>query len=55
MSEAGFHGVFPYLVSPVHESGEVNAEVLARLCDDLIKAGLGAAQQMVDRTLAGRG
>ena len=38
MSAAKFHGVFPYLVSPVHESGEVNAEVLARLCDDLIGA-----------------
>jgi 4-hydroxy-tetrahydrodipicolinate synthase len=35
-----FHGVFPYLVSPVHASGEVNAEVLTRLCDDLIKAGV---------------
>ncbi len=40
MSEANFHGVFPYLVSPVHETGEVNAEVLARLCDDLIEAGV---------------
>jgi len=40
MSEAQFHGVFPYVVSPVHESGEVNAKVLARLCDDLVKAGV---------------
>lgn len=40
MSESGFHGVFPYLVSPVKESGEVNVEVLGRLCDDLIKAGV---------------
>jgi dihydrodipicolinate synthase/N-acetylneuraminate lyase len=40
MSEARFHGVFPYVVSPIHESGEVNADVLARLCDDLIKAGV---------------
>ncbi len=40
MSEVGFHGVFPYVVSPVHESGEVNADVLARLCDDLITAGV---------------
>jgi 4-hydroxy-tetrahydrodipicolinate synthase len=40
MSEATFHGVFPYLVSPVHESGKVNADALARLCDDLIKAGV---------------
>jgi 4-hydroxy-tetrahydrodipicolinate synthase len=40
MNQTHFHGVFPYLVSPVHESGEVNADVLARLCDDLIKAGV---------------
>ena len=40
MTEVHFHGVFPYLVSPVHESGEVNAEVLGRLCDDLINAGV---------------
>ena len=40
MSEARFRGVFPYLVSPVHESGEVDAEVLARLCDDLVNAGV---------------
>jgi dihydrodipicolinate synthase/N-acetylneuraminate lyase len=39
MNKAQFHGVFPYLVSPVHENGEVNANVLARLCDDLIEAG----------------
>ncbi len=36
----GFHGVFPYLVSPVDAAGEVQAEVLARLCDDLIAAGV---------------
>jgi 4-hydroxy-tetrahydrodipicolinate synthase len=35
-----FHGVFPYLVSPVDTSGKVRADVLARLCDDLIKAGV---------------
>jgi 4-hydroxy-tetrahydrodipicolinate synthase len=40
MNEVKFHGVFPYLVSPVHETGEVNADVLARLCDDLIEAGV---------------
>ena len=40
MTEAPFHGVFPYLVSPVQESGDVNADVLERLCDDLIKAGV---------------
>ena len=40
MAEAGFHGVFPYVVSPLHPSGDVNAAVLARLCDDLVKAGV---------------
>jgi dihydrodipicolinate synthase/N-acetylneuraminate lyase len=40
MNKAQFHGVFPYLVSPVDETGEVNANVLARLCDDLIGAGV---------------
>ncbi len=40
MSTAPFHGVFPYLVSPIDASGEVDAEVLGRLCDDLIKAGV---------------
>ena len=40
MSESGFHGVFPYIVSPLQPSGEVNAPVLARLSDDLVKAGV---------------
>jgi dihydrodipicolinate synthase/N-acetylneuraminate lyase len=40
MSEVNFHGVFPYLVSPIHASGEVDSEVLARLCEDLIGAGV---------------
>src|SRR5438445_2948861 len=35
-----FHGVFPYLVSPIDASGRIRNEVLARLCDDLIKAGV---------------
>jgi 4-hydroxy-tetrahydrodipicolinate synthase len=35
-----FRGVFPYLVSPLDSSGRVVADVLARLCDDLIKAGV---------------
>ncbi len=35
-----FHGVFPYLVSPVDGAGNIRAEVLGRLCDDLIKAGV---------------
>jgi 4-hydroxy-tetrahydrodipicolinate synthase len=37
---ADFHGVFPYLVSPVDASGTIDAAVLARLCDDLIGAGV---------------
>jgi 4-hydroxy-tetrahydrodipicolinate synthase len=40
MKEAQFHGVFPYLVSPLDDAGNVKAAVLARLCDDLIKAGV---------------
>jgi 4-hydroxy-tetrahydrodipicolinate synthase len=36
----GFHGVFPYLVSPVDDTGQIRTEVLGRLCDDLIKAGV---------------
>lgn len=35
-----FHGVFPYLVSPIDTDGLVKDAVLARLCDDLIKAGV---------------
>ncbi len=37
---ADFHGVFPYLVSPVDTSGQIRADVLGRLCDDLIKSGV---------------
>jgi len=35
-----FHGVFPYLVSPVESSGQIRTDVLGRLCDDLIKSGV---------------
>ena len=35
-----FHGVFPYLVSPVDPDGMVRRDVLARLCDDLIASGV---------------
>ena len=35
-----FHGVFPYLVSPIDADGRVRADVLGRLCDDLIAAGV---------------
>src|SRR6476660_3601240 len=37
---ADFHGVFPYLVSPVDASGQLREPVLGRLCDDLIKSGV---------------
>jgi 4-hydroxy-tetrahydrodipicolinate synthase len=40
MSPGPFRGVFPYLVSPIRADGEVDADVLARLCDDLIGAGV---------------
>ena len=35
-----FHGVFPYLVSPIDTSGRIKTDVLGRLSDDLIKAGV---------------
>ncbi len=35
-----FHGVFPYLVSPVDNSGRILTDVLGRLASDLIKAGV---------------
>ncbi len=35
-----FHGVFPYLVSPISVNGHVKADVLAKICDDLIGAGV---------------
>ena len=35
-----FHGVFPYLVSPIDAAGHIRTDVLGRLCDDLIKAGV---------------
>ncbi len=40
MADAAFRGVFPYLVSPVSSSGEIMGEVLHRLCNDLIAAGV---------------
>ena len=40
MAAGDFHGVFPYLVSPVRDAGEIDAPVLARLCEDLIGAGV---------------
>jgi dihydrodipicolinate synthase/N-acetylneuraminate lyase len=35
-----FHGVFPYIVSPVTEDGEVKSHVLTKLCNDLVDAGV---------------
>ena len=35
-----FHGVFPYLVSPVDAAGRVLTDVLGRLASDLIDAGV---------------
>src|SRR3954464_2394344 len=35
-----FRGVFPYLVSPVAADGAVRTNVLAKLCDDLVGAGV---------------
>ena len=35
-----FHGVFPYLVSPLDPDGTVRRDVLARLCEDLIASGV---------------
>ena len=35
-----FQGVYPYLVSPIDASGRIKPDVLGKLCDDLIKAGV---------------
>jgi len=40
MSDKEFSGVFPYLVSPVDEQGEVKAKVRSSLVDHLIKSGV---------------
>src|SRR5690606_14853973 len=40
MAHPSFHGVFPYLVSPIDAAGQVKSDVLARLCEDLIDAGV---------------
>jgi 4-hydroxy-tetrahydrodipicolinate synthase len=37
---ADFHGVFPYLVSPLDANGKVRTDVLGKLGDDLIKSGV---------------
>ena len=40
MQPIDFHGVFPYLVSPIDASGRIKTDVLGRLSNDLIKAGV---------------
>jgi 4-hydroxy-tetrahydrodipicolinate synthase len=35
-----FHGVFPYLISPLDGAGRVNGKVLGKLAGDLIAAGV---------------
>jgi 4-hydroxy-tetrahydrodipicolinate synthase len=35
-----FHGVFPYLVSPIDRDGRILGDVLGKLCADLIKTGV---------------
>jgi 4-hydroxy-tetrahydrodipicolinate synthase len=37
---ADFHGVFPYLVSPLDADGQIRTSVLGRLCEDLVNAGV---------------
>jgi 4-hydroxy-tetrahydrodipicolinate synthase len=38
-----FHGVFPYLVSSIDPAGQIRSDVLAHLCDDLIRSGISHA------------
>jgi 4-hydroxy-tetrahydrodipicolinate synthase len=40
MTDRDFFGVFPYLVSPIDENGKVIDEVLGRLCEHVIAAGV---------------
>ena len=40
MTTPDLHGVFPYLVSPIDAAGRIKTDVLGKLCDDLIKAGV---------------
>ena len=35
-----FYGVFPYLVSPINDTGTVKRDVLVKLCNDLIDSGV---------------
>lgn len=40
MAHRDFHGVFPYLVSPIDENGEVKEDELKRLIDHVIAGGV---------------
>ncbi|MCF8477114.1 MAG: dihydrodipicolinate synthase family protein [Pseudolabrys sp.] len=40
MSTKNFHGVFPYLVSPIDAQGAIKTDVLGKLSSDLIDAGV---------------
>ncbi|MGF1639953.1 MAG: dihydrodipicolinate synthase family protein [Rhodospirillales bacterium] len=40
MSDDGFHGVFPYLVSPIDADGRVKEAALARLVEHVIAGGV---------------
>src|SRR3569832_1700550 len=40
MTTHDFHGVFPYLVSPIDAKGRIKTDVLGRLASDLIGAGV---------------
>ena len=40
MTATDFHGVFPYLVSPIDATGRIKTDVLGRLASDLIDAGV---------------
>jgi 4-hydroxy-tetrahydrodipicolinate synthase len=40
MTTPDLHGVFPYLVTPIDAAGRIKTDVLGKLCDDLIEAGV---------------
>jgi 4-hydroxy-tetrahydrodipicolinate synthase len=40
MTSFNFHGVFPYLVTPVHDDGTINDDALGKLVDHLVRAGV---------------
>ena len=46
MSHGTFHGVFPYLVSPIRASGEVDDDVLARVLAGVVGVSDGVTVQV---------